>query len=299
MTGPRWTAARWAFVILVVAGAWWSWRSSGAELEQALARTSVSRVVSAYALVVVGLLLTGLVWRSALASLDDRGRARDTVPQFFLAQLGKYIPGSVWSFAAQGALGAARGVPARVPATASLLFLGVHVASGLLLVGVVGWWTPLPVWVSMGSLLLGFVGLVPLVYRWLGSRLAGRPCTWTSGRSVRAALWMVPVWCCYALALVVLAPGADLTDAVLLGSAFVLAFAVGVAVPVAPAGLGARDGVLLLLLQPELGVGAAGAVAVLARLVHTAADFSLALVAWAASRASTSPRPSGPAPADH
>lgn len=280
MTGRRWLVARWAFVVAVVVSVGWSWRTSGDEISRAVAEVGPGRVAVAIALVVLGLLPTAAVWRTSLGSFGPTGTVRAEAAPFFLAQLGKYVPGSVWSFAAQGALGAARGWPARVPAAAAVLFLGVHLASGLLAVGVVGWWTTLPWWVVGAALLAGGVGVAPTVHRVVGGRLAGRPCAWDLARSGRACALMVPTWLLYAGALAVLAPPRDPRTALLLGCAFVLAFAVGVAVPVAPAGLGARDGVLVLLLAPALGVGAAGAVAVLARLAHTVADGLLGALAW-------------------
>ena len=91
---------------------------------------------------------------------------------------------------------------------------------------------------------------------------------------------MTVVWCCYTSALVVLTSEPTVSDALTLGVAFAVAFAVGAAVPVAPAGIGAREGVLLLLVVPVLGAGPAGVVTVLARLAHTVADFALAGVSW-------------------
>jgi hypothetical protein len=47
-----------------------------------------------------------------------------------------------------------------------------------------------------------------------------------------------------------------------------------------PAGFGVRDGVLVLLLGPQIGVGAATAVAVIARFGTILADLFCAAVAW-------------------
>ena len=69
-----------------------------------------------------------------------------------------------------------------------------------------------------------------------------------------------------------LSPGSSWRDVAALGGAFALAYAAGVVVVLAPAGVGAREGVFVLLLSPLLGVADATAVALLARVVHTAAD---------------------------
>ncbi len=285
MTGRRWTLVRVVFVLAVVAGAWWSWRDSRDQLVEALGLVAPGQVAAAFGLVVVGLALTGWVWWMVLGAFGVGGAPAQMVPQFFVAQLGKYVPGSVWAFAAQGAMGARHGTPPRVAATGTVLFLGVHVASGLLLVGLLGLvdrWSPLPTWLVLTSLVVGLVGLTPVVHRALGGRLSGRPVDWGGRRSLVGLLMMVPVWCCYGLALLVVSPDPDPAAFVPLASAFAVAFAAGVAVPIAPAGLGARDGVLVLLLTPVLGVGSAGVVAVVVRLLHTAADFLLAGLAWGA-----------------
>ena len=273
MTGTAWTTLRLVFVVAVLAGAWWSWHSSGDELGEALGSLGAGQVTLAGALVLFGLVLTGLVWRTALGAFGLSGRASEVVPPFFVAQLGKYVPGSVWSFAAQGALGAQRGLPPRVPAAAAVLFLGAHVASGLLLTGVTGWWTQLPRWVVAASLVTGAVGLLPVVHRQVGRCVAGTTCHWGAGDSARSLVVMAAVWTSYALAFASLAPDLDAARVLTLGCAFAVAHGIGVAVPIAPAGLGARDGALVVLLAPTFGAGPTGVIVVVGRLLHTLADF--------------------------
>ena len=67
---------------------------------------TASQLVTSGSLVLVGLLMTGAVWWIAMGAFGVPARPRQLVPQFFVAQLGKYIPGSVWAFAAQAAMGA-------------------------------------------------------------------------------------------------------------------------------------------------------------------------------------------------
>lgn len=67
------------------------------------------------------------------------------------------------------------------------------------------------------------------------------------------------------------------------GGAFALSYAVGVVVVVAPAGVGAREAIFILLLTP---------LALLARVVHTAADALLA-AGWSVSRSCRTRRSRG------
>ena len=59
---------------------------------------------------------------------------------------------------------------------------------------------------------------------------------------------------------------------------FAAAYVVGVAVVVAPAGVGAREVTLVALLSPAVGLATATAVALVTRVLHTAADLTLAAV---------------------
>ena len=94
-------------------------------------------------------------------------------------------------------------------------------------------------------------------------------------------------WVAYGFSLWWLLPDLELSLASAAGvvAAFALAHAAGVLLIVAPAGLGAREGVLIALLVPMVGVPSAAAAALLARLVHALADFLIAgaAAAWARS----------------
>lgn len=298
MTGWRWNALRALFLLAVLAGTWWSWRNSGDEVERALADVDAATLVLAFALVLAGLTCTGWVWSAALRAFAVETRIAELLPLFFMGQLGKYIPGSVWSFAAQAVLGKRHGLRPKASAAASLLFLGIHVASGLLLAGAVGWGTQIPAWLLILSLVIGVIGLVPGIYRLLGTRLAGEPCEWTWRRSAVAGCLMLPAWTGYGLSLVVLSPSRDASTVLTLVAAFAIAHAAGVALPIAPAGLGAREFVLVALITPVVGIGQAAALALVLRLLHALADFLVAGVSWVVirllDRRGTSERPAIP-----
>ncbi len=100
---------------------------------------------------------------------------------------------------------------------------------------------------------------------------------------------MAVVWSLYGASLLVLVPGPESPGFVAVVGAFALAHAVGVLVVIAPAGVGAREAVLVALLSPSLGVPGAAAVALLSRVAHAAADFLVAgaAAAWARGRTRT------------
>jgi uncharacterized membrane protein YbhN (UPF0104 family) len=278
--------ARIVFVLLVIGFAWWGFAGRWAEIGHAAAATGAVRLCVAVVCAAGGLALTGVLWRSLLARLGSPVPLRDAGAVFFVGQLGKYVPGSVWSFAVQAQLGRRHGVPARSSVTASALFLILHTFSGLVLGGllVAGgvvstdldlvWWLLLAVG--------GAVAMTPPVLRVLGRRLSGVDVA--APDLLRSLALMTVVWACYGASLWVLLPTTDLLAAV---AAFALAHAAGVLLVFAPAGLGAREAVLIALLAPAVGVPTAAAAALLARVAHSIGDFAIAAGAAAWSRRAT------------
>ena len=281
-------ALRGAFLVAVLVFAWLSLRGRFDEVGGALRDTSLVGVLGALALVSCGLLATGVLWLLLLGCLGERMPLVDGLATFFVGQLGKYIPGSVWSIGAQAELARRHTIPARVTVGTGLLFLGYHVDTAVLL-GAVALLTdrlesPWPDWISWVALALALAGLVPGVVRRAGRRVAGRTprLGWTQTAAVIAL--MAIAWTAYAVALVLLSPDLPWSDLAALGGAFAAAYAVGVVVVFAPAGVGAREAVFVLLLTPVTDVGAATALALLARVVHTAADGLTAGGWWLAAR---------------
>jgi uncharacterized membrane protein YbhN (UPF0104 family) len=290
-------ALRAAFVVAVLAFAWIGLRGRFDEVAAALSATSVLGVLGAVVLVLLGLLATGILWRRLMSAVGADLPVRDGLSTFFVGQLGKYIPGSVWSIGAQAQMAGRQSVPARATVAAGLLFLGYHVATAVvvgsvaLILGELE--SPWPTWLSVLLLAASSAGLLPIVVRCAGRRVAGRPVQLGVADTVVTLCLMAAAWSAYAAALVLLAPDHPWDDIVALGGAFALAYAVGVVIVLAPAGVGARDALLVLLLTPLLGVADATALALLARVAHTAADGMMAAGWWYAARRTPQPRSGG------
>ncbi|MBZ5737493.1 lysylphosphatidylglycerol synthase domain-containing protein [Nocardioides mangrovi] len=281
--------ARILFVLLTLGCAWLGFRGRGDEIADALADTSALGLAAALLVTLLGLALTAILWRRILARLGSPVPERAASAIFFVGQLGKYVPGSVWSFAAQAQLGRRHDVPARRSVTASGLFLLVHTATGAV-VGTAAVVTGVldaggPRWLWALGLVAGAVVLaLPVVRRDVGP----------------AMVLMAGVWLAYGVGvLALLGPArAGLDDLPAIIAAFALSHVAGVLLVIAPAGLGAREGVLIALLEPVVGLDAAIATALLARVVHAAADFAIAgLAALRARRTGVRPSP-GLRPAD-
>jgi uncharacterized membrane protein YbhN (UPF0104 family) len=281
---PR--ALRVAFVLAVLVGLALFLRSNGEAFTDALARTSPVAVAGSLMAVLVGLLCSAMVWRALLTDLGSPLPLRTALHVFFLGQLGKYVPGSVFAVAAQMELGRDQGVSRSRVGTASLLFMGVLVAAGLLVAV-----ATLPVASpdaldSAGWLLLALpVGLVclapPVLTRLVAAALKAlrrapldRP---LSARGVGAALgWAFAMWAAYgvhALLLVQAQPTDGDADALLLSlGGYALAWTVGFVVVLAPAGGGAREAAFVVAFAPLLARPDALAVAVLSRVLMTLGD---------------------------
>ncbi|GAA5123352.1 hypothetical protein GCM10023339_43080 [Alloalcanivorax gelatiniphagus] len=285
--------ARVAFVLLTVAGAWWGFRDRWDEVGGALAGTGPLRLAAAVALTALDLAVTGVLWRLLLRGVGSEVGVRDAAAVFFVGQLGKYVPGSVWSIAVQAQLGRRHDVPARSSVTASAVFLLVHTATGLLLGGLLlaaDGSAHVPVAYAVLAAVVGAVVLAPPLLRRLADLLAGQGTRFGTRELATATALMAAVWLLYGGALLLLVPasadagtGAGSISLVAATAAFALAHAAGVLVVLAPAGVGAREGVLVVLLAPALGVPAAAAVALLSRVAHALADFTVAglAAAWA------------------
>lgn len=270
----------------------------GSEISAAAVDLGWPTVAGSLLAAVVGTGCSMLAWRRVLTELGSPLPARAAVRVFSLAQLGKYIPGSVWPFLAQVELGREHGVPRRRSATA----LGLALVVSLVSAGAVStltlpfaaseanrfyWWgfatTPL-----LAALLHPAV-LNPLLDRLL--RLARRPALerrLTLRGIAGVTGWSVAAWVAYGVHVYLLArdlggSGASLVAAAI--GAYALAWSIGFLVVVAPAGAGVRDVVLAAALGGALGNGPVILLVVASRLLITVADLVWAGVGVALGRA--------------
>jgi hypothetical protein len=229
--------------------------------------------------------MTAVCWRIWLGAFGVRPPAPATGRLFFVTQAGKYLPGSVWPFLAQAALSRLVGLSRAAVLSATALFLVTHVVTGVavgaLTVGPAALGRP---WLA-GAVAVGCgLALAPPVQRRTVTLLRRvRPSldlppglTWR--RSGAAVLAMLLAWAGYGVATYALAApvGAAPADLWRVTGAYALAWVVGFLVVAAPAGAGAREVTLVVLLAPVVGQDEAIAVAVVSRVVLTVVDLILA-----------------------
>ena len=292
------TVVRVVVALLVLAAVVWGVARSWPEISVDLRRVDAAALVLATLFAAVGTWLTMLGWRILLADLGSPLHLAPAGGVFFVGQLGKYLPGSVWSVIAQADMAARLHVPRRRTGVVGLVAIGLSVLTGIL-VGLPA--VPHLLRSSSGGggwLLLAVPGIAivcwpPLLNRLIavGLRVLRRE-PLEHELSTRAVLATVALyvlaWLCFGAHTLVLArtiadPGAPgLTVAALTG--YALAGSLGMLTVVLPAGLGAREGILTLVLASAMPVSAGTAVAIVSRFIITVVDVLAAGAGWAYAR---------------
>lgn len=222
----------------------------------------------------------GWVWRRLLAHLGVRVAFLPLLRLWYLSSLARYIPGKVWQFVGAAQLGRRLGLAPTPLVTSMALQMVFLMVAGAAVALPALFLADIPsaptVAASLIAVVAGAVAVVHPKALNAGLRLASRalPETvlrweggWGSGvmlLGMYAVSW-VGQGLAFALFVhaVVEIPTAALP--VLIG-ANALAMVAGMLVFVVPAGLGAREAVLALLLSPWVPMGAAALIAVASRL---------------------------------
>ncbi|MFI6391747.1 lysylphosphatidylglycerol synthase domain-containing protein [Nonomuraea sp. NPDC050540] len=264
------------------------------ETTAALSGLSPWALAGAFAAVLAGQFCMLVAWREVLAGLGSPLSLRVSGRIMFVGQLGKYIPGSVWAYAAMMDLGRDHGSPPRRTFACISLALVINLGVALTIAAATlathealrkAWYLLLIVPVIV-------VCLHPKVLTWglnLALRLARKEPLESvlPGRTVLVAVaWTALGWLIYGVHTMLLAGRWDLY--VLATGAYAFAWATGLLTFVVPAGVGVREGVLVLVFTPLIGTGAAFAVALLSRVAFTLADATAAGVAFLLGRQDSS-----------
>lgn len=247
---------------------------------------------AASALLLLSYFVSGLLWGLVVRDLGGPTIPPVEAVQFFMiANLGRYIPGKVWQIAGLAALAKGRGVPPVTATGAAVLGQGISlVAAATVGMGAfLGGPEQYRRWGVVGAAVVG--GLVvllsiPSVFQRLARawfRLA-RTETSSSLGSVHGLRWLalfVLNWVLYALSFWVLARSLGLGGGLVpVASAFTAAYVLGYAMIFAPAGLGPREGFLIVFLTPHLGAAASALIAVVSRLWTTLVELIPAGIFW-------------------
>jgi uncharacterized membrane protein YbhN (UPF0104 family) len=285
LSRSRWF--RLAFGLTLVALAVWAVLSRRAQVSDAIGQLTPAWLVVAVLATIMNVTLAGMVWRTVLADLGSRLKLPVAARIFFVGQLGKYLPGSVWPVVMQTELGHDHQVPRRRTATATVVGMLLSLLSALLVVLIALPFAPdaLPDGFAWAVILV--LPLVVVLHPAVMGRLVDRalrivskeglPERTTARGTIKAMLWAIGSWVGAGLQVwalsVPLGADANISTAVLLVGGYALAWAVGFVVIIAPAGAGAREVALAAVLSTVLDShGEVVVVVLLSRVLFTVTD---------------------------
>jgi uncharacterized membrane protein YbhN (UPF0104 family) len=298
-------ARRWVRVgllLLILACCSYVLAAEWPQVHPALGRTHLYSLAASLAAAIAASACMMMAWRVILADLGSPLPVRVAARVTFVSQLGKYVPGAVWSFAAHVELGHDYQVPRRRGAAAVIVALAVAVAVGLLIAAVA---LPLasPDMARKYLLVLAAVPVIgvclapPVMHRLLNFALRlirqqplEQPVSW---RGLAAALaWTTLGWLLLGLQawtlLADIARGGAHSLVLALG-AYAFACSAALLLVVFPNGIGAREVLLVAALAPVVSSGPALAVALVARVVTIVSDLAWGALALTLDRRGQAP----------
>jgi len=289
-----WRLAQFAFALLVIGLAarslvrdWSAFRSQAIEwqIRPVLLVSSVLIVWLSYAFLIEA-------WRRVVVSMGQHLRYGDAARICMLANLGKYLPGKVWSIAGAAILAQEAGVAPPAAVAGAVTLQALALASGVTLVGLMApaAFGSLSPSVRALTLVLGVVAVIGVAALSSRRALGAVQQAWP-----RATLRLEPIaprallaaygvnlfaWCAYGLAFLCLVKGLTPSAPISWPEAtgvFTLSYLAGLIALFAPAGLGPREGVFVLLLTGPLGPRLAVALAVATRVLLTITELGAAV----------------------
>jgi uncharacterized membrane protein YbhN (UPF0104 family) len=275
--------AKWAWIGVVLVAAGFVFFHYWPQMRDGLARMSGWLIAASLLLTVLAKLVLGENARLAAGRCGLDLSYPVAIRLYNLSQLGKYIPGSIWQFVGRAAAYRQRGAKfANIRDSLlleSLWVVGSALALGLVLAG------------SRAVTFLSRQSAAPVLYWFAGLVLLAALCLlagmiWKRHVLVRYIRLLVPsprlsivlllTWALLGAAFWVLIAAVGIHVGLIYAiGLFALAFALGFLVPIAPAGLGVRDGVLAVGLLPYGPLEDALAVMVVARLVYLLVEVGL------------------------
>jgi hypothetical protein len=285
LLGSRWL--KWAVVVIAVGLVAYKIDGEWNQVHQALGQIGLLACLEALLALLVMQFATLREWRALLAGLGSPLRTTTAGRIFFIGQLGKYLPGSLWPVLTQMELGARANVPRARSASASILTMILSLATGLLLAA-----ATLPFAHYSAGYDWVFI-LVPVILVCLYPRVLNPLLNWLFKLTKRPGLdqpvtltmlskplaWSFLAWIANGLQIWILAErlGAPAGRTVLLAlGGYAFAWCVGFVIIIDPAGAGIREALLVAALSPVLGAGPALAVALVSRAVNTISDLLVA-----------------------
>jgi uncharacterized membrane protein YbhN (UPF0104 family) len=226
-------------------------------------------------------IMLALAWRNILINFGGKVDSLWAIKTYGLTQLAKYVPGNIMHLASRQAIGLAAGIPGWPLAKASLWELGLISITGALFFILV-----LPQFLLTASVSITVVifvvvlGIIAVLLKRYTGLLIARALGYYTAFLATSGMVFVGL-----LALLVNEGSVTPSQASLFCGAFVVAWLAGLVTPGAPAGIGVREFVLLVLLEGLVIQSDLIVAVLLSRMVTVAGDLLFFLFAlWLSSR---------------
>ncbi|ANT64128.1 hypothetical protein [Prosthecochloris sp. CIB 2401] len=218
-------------------------------------------------------------WRQLLIQFGEYPSGKWAIRIYGISQIAKYLPGNIFHLAGRQAYGTSDGYDAKALAKSAVWELGLLAVVGglfsLLAVPLLSDFVPLPVsWALFGFAMVAGKKCIDKI---IGTA-AGRAFVWQ-------AIFLAISGGVFLVLLELLSGGIQVSSMILPGiaAAYVVAWLAGLVTPGAPAGVGVREMVLLLLLSPILPESTLLLAVVLGRAVTVVGDVLFFMFAWISS----------------
>jgi glycosyltransferase 2 family protein len=259
-------------------------------------RIRVGWVLVAASVVLVTYVLLIAAWRLVLIGWGERLPFARAVRVWTLSNMGRYLPGKVWSVAGLAVLAQREGVAGWSAVGAAIAMQAVAVGSGMAVAAgtVPGALSTARLGVAAGIAVATVAALASTRAMGLLARLSGRGKLRAIplGSVAVASAVMIVAWAGYGFAFWCLARGtlgATSLTAPHATGVFAAGYLVGLVMIFSPGGVGAREAVLIPMLTPSLGPGGALVLTLASRILLTLMEALAALLGLALGGPPTAP----------
>ena len=250
------------------------------ELSAGWIAASVLVVFASYALLIEA-------WRRVVLSMGERLPFFTAARIWFLASLGKYVPGKVWAVAGAAVLARRAGVDPSAAVAGALVLQALALGSGAVVVALTARQAfqasgPELIPIGVTVLIVCITGVAVLASQPLLDRISRLlPASFPRLRAITPAMLSLAfaanllAWVGYGAALVFLTRGVLPSVSLSLPQAagvFTCSYLVGFVALFAPGGLGPRESVFLLMLAGDIGLKPAAGLALASRLLLTGTE---------------------------
>lgn len=255
--------------------------------------TSIGIALLCIALIIANIMMGSIIWHMLLRDNEVQVSVRQTQIIFLISQFAKYLPGNVAQHIGRVLMAREIGIPIHITLNTMVIEMlwGISIATGLAVVSLLifgeSYSLDLPWQFNVFELCLGF--LLLFFMPWIGikiinTKLPNLAERLTGSKKIASpkpitAIWVILLFLiCFLILGLILKLQAlwffhvDEGHVFQFTLLFSIAWLAGYLVPGAPGGLGVRETMMVLLLSPVIGPGAAVGLGITLRITTTIGD---------------------------